>query len=406
MEALPTLQAQANLEAVGDEDTGELLAAMQNALPELQKEQETPGVMTASRDRTGSLLQTFVSIQAPPDGKVQSAGDGILEATFDSNDIVGWFGSFFTWWKKIVPHPWVTAKANPDPLPNTANIALLSDWGTGLYGAPVCAKSIEQAGGYDVVLHLGDVYYSGTESEIKSRFLDLWPKVPGAINRGLNGNHEMYTGGKAYFDIALKAFDQPASYFALQNDHFLVACLDTAYDEHDLHGDQAKWLTDLVAAAGDRKLVLFSHHQPYSLMDVQGPKLVEKLKNLLESKRIHAWYWGHEHHCVIYDAHPEWGLRGRCIGHSGFPEFRKKEWGDAPAAPSWRRLDATADSPGGYVLDGRNDYIQGHETEYAPHGYVTLAFAGATMTEEIHQAGGSVIALPAAQFGTAASAIA
>jgi hypothetical protein len=121
---------------------------------------------------------------------------------------------------------------------------------------------------------------------------------------------------------------------------------------------------------------------------------VAKLQQHLSSGRIHAWYWGHEHHCVVYDAHPAFRLRGRCIGHSGFPAFRKSDWGAAPVNPVWHRLDSTKESPGGVVLDGRNEYIEGHEMEYAPHGYVTLEFENGKMTEFIHQADGKTIELP------------
>lgn len=393
--ALPKLHARARLESTENEGVIDLLRDLENALPLIQAEREQPGVMVTTRDQTSSMLQTFLAQQARQVGKMQSGPSKTLEAKFDSNDILGWFGSFFSWWKKIHPHPWIAGDPAPAAFPDAARIALLADWGTGLYGAPHCAQSIQNdCAGYYMIMHLGDVYYSGNDDEMKGRFLDLWPKVEGALNRGLNGNHEMYTGGKAYFDTALKQFGQSASYFALQNEHWLLACLDTAYADHDLAGDQAAWLTNLIGNAGARKLVLFSHHQPYSLMDVQGPKLVMKLQQHLASGRIHAWYWGHEHHCVVYDAHPTFGLRGRCIGHSGFPEFRKADWCAAPAEPSWRRLDSTTNSPGGHVLDGCNEYIEGHETEYAPHGYVTLEFENNNLTEFIHQADGRVIELP------------
>jgi len=396
-QALPKLNAMARLESAENEGVRVLLRDLQNALPTIQAEPERPGIMVTSRDKTSSLLQTFLAQQAPKTGKVDSAPAGALEAKFDSNDILGWFGSFFTWWKKIKPHPWVAGDPQPAEFPDVARIALMADWGTGLYGAPHCAASIQaDKAGYYMVMHQGDVYYSGTDDEMRSRFLNLWPKVDGALSRGLNGNHEMYTGGDAYFGTALKSFGQPASYFALQNKNWLLACLDTAYADHDLAGDQAAWLTTLIQQAGDRKVVLFSHHQPYSLLDVQGPKLVAKLQQHLAAGRISAWYWGHEHRCVLYDAHETFRLLGRCIGHAGFPEFRKTDWGPAPAQPVWHRLDKTADSPGGFVLDGRNDYITGHETEYGPHGYVTLEFDNDQMTEFVHQADGTVIELPKA----------
>jgi hypothetical protein len=38
----------------------------------------------------------------------------------------------------------------------------------------------------------------------------------------------------------------------------------------------------------------------------------------------------------------------------------------------WRRFEIRNMVPGGLVLDGLNPYIQGHETEYGPHGYMTM----------------------------------
>jgi hypothetical protein len=124
---------------------------------------------------------------------------------------------------------------------------------------------------------------------------------------------------------------------------------------------------------------------------VQGPNLVAKLLSQLQSRRIFAWYWGHEHRCVVYEAHPAWGMLGRCIGHSGFPEFRKDAWGTVPAQPTWLRLPATTDAPAAEVLDGSNPYIKGHEAEYGPHGYVTLEFENKKLTETVHLPDGTQV---------------
>jgi hypothetical protein len=106
--------------------------------------------------------------------------------------------------------------------------------------------------------------------------------------------------------------------FAWQNAHWLLVGLDSAYHEHDLAMNQADWLEGLVAAARNGKVVLFTHHQPYSLIEKQGTKLVEKLSGLLESRRIFAWYWGHEHRCVIYDAREVLALFGGKDERLGF----------------------------------------------------------------------------------------
>jgi hypothetical protein len=132
----------------------------------------------------------------------------------------------------------------------------------------------------------------------------------------------MYSGGKGYFQALSSFFQQPASCFALQNSQWILVCLDTAYQDFNLDEKQVAWVNSIVNAAGTRRLLLFSHHQPFSQLDDQGPNLQIALADLLNTQRIHAWFWGHEHRLVLYDPHPTWGFKGRCIGHGGFPAFR------------------------------------------------------------------------------------
>jgi len=101
-----------------------------------------------------------------------------------------------------------------DQIADKAEIAVMGDWGTNLYGAPVSAASIKAKGGYELLVHLGDIYYSGTKAEVQQRFLQVWPSAAAKLNRALNGNHEMYSGGFAYFDDILPKFQQRSSYFA------------------------------------------------------------------------------------------------------------------------------------------------------------------------------------------------
>ncbi len=90
-----------------------------------------------------------------------------------------------------------------------------------------------------------------------------------------------------------------------------------------------------------------------------------------------AWYWGHEHQCVIYDRHAGYKMYGRCLGNGGIPEPRKPEVMAAPTerqvgATMWKRLSATPDSPPCLALDGPNPDILGEEEKFVPHGYMTL----------------------------------
>ena len=150
------------------------------------------------------------------------------------------------------------------------------------------------------------------------------------MNRTMNGNHEMYTGGHTYFEMMLPKFNQKSSYFAMQNDNWVLIVLDTAYfqsfggQEGNLDNAQMEWLSAIVQAAGHRQVVLFSHHQPFTqLDDNKGGNLLAQLKTYQLADKIFAWYWGHEHRCLLYDPHPTYGFHGRCVGHAAFPESRR-----------------------------------------------------------------------------------
>jgi hypothetical protein len=388
----------ANEEPLDPATEAGLRAQLSDALMRLRAEQGEVGVMTSVQDQFASLLQSRL-LEDPPDNPqilrgVSDPGGPVEEVKYDERDIFGWLGSLFTWWKKIRPQPWQPPPPQPQQVGTgeRLKVALVSDWGTGLYGAPVIARTMAAMSGIDVAMHLGDVYYSGTMTEARERFLNVWPNLPGAVSRTLNGNHEMYTGGEGYFKVMLPAFGQSSSCCAIQNNHFLLVGLDSAYVDHDLTADQVPWLEGLVAQAGGRKVILFSHHQPYSLLDSQGPRLTAKISALLSGGRILAWYWGHEHRCVLYDKHPTWRLHGRCIGHGGYPHFRDT-LSNLPAGPGsmWRRLPAAGLVPGALILDAPNQYIQGEEEKYGANGFVTLELDGSRAHEVVRAPDGTVL---------------
>lgn len=386
---------QSELDSLADTpaESARMLAGFAAALKSLEAADRNPGVLIAPDHKVASLLLSFLAERANEKGEFQVAPMGSKEAKFDSRDWLGWAGIFFKSWRKIRPHDFLPAAAAPDALGDKIRVALLGDWGTGLYGAPVCARAIAQdPKGYGLAVHLGDVYYAGNDDEVQERFLKLWPRNS-AINRALNSNHEMYTGGHAYFDRTLKDFHQTASYFALQNAHWVLVGLDTGYKDHDLAGGQVEWLRNIVSGAGDRKVILLSHHQPFSWFEKDGENLVEKLGDLLSGGKIFAWYWGHEHRCVLYDKHASWGMYGRTVGHGGFPYFRDKVSGlpQAPGMQNWYQLKSGNLVPGGVVLDGPNVYVEGHEREYGPNGYMTLEFDGPRLNEIVQAADGTVL---------------
>ena len=112
----------------------------------------------------------------------------------------------------------------------------------------------------------------------------------------------MYSGGDGYFQALTNFFDQSASCFALENSSWILICLDTAHEDFDLDLKQVAWMRSILAGAGTRKLLLFYHHQPFSQLDSQGPNLQVALADLLNTQRIHTWFWGHEYRLQIYGA--------------------------------------------------------------------------------------------------------
>jgi len=191
------------------------------------------------------------------------------------------------------------------------------------------------------VIHLGDVYYSGFESEDKKRFLNPWPvtgdqAAAGVTSWSLNGNHDMYSGGFGYFrtllaDDRFRAQRSPdgktTSFFRLRSPSWDFVGLDTAWQTDVtsngqiavLQDPQAKYVAD-VAAGSARKLVLFSHHQLVSYYDQGdlGRTLPDKLAPVLTGNRVTAWWWGHEHRAITYGA--DAGVRfPRCLGNGGVP---------------------------------------------------------------------------------------
>ena len=232
-------------------------------------------------------------------------------------------------------------------------IALAGDWGTGTDEAAAVAE-LMTAFMPHYSIHLGDVYFVGDASEVDENFLGiknpaneydpcLWPKgIKGSF--ALNGNHEMYARGIAYFDRMLPALGlnsngkparQKASYFCLQNDYWRIVALDTGYNsigwpliEYVLQPDCAlrpeliHWLRNVVQLQDDdtRGIVLLGHHEYYSAYDHWYPKPAKQLAQFIS--RPVLWFWGHEHRMTIYN---EFGVPGgirafgRCIGHGGMP---------------------------------------------------------------------------------------
>jgi 3',5'-cyclic AMP phosphodiesterase CpdA len=236
--------------------------------------------------------------------------------------------------------------------PKTVEIrsnALVGDWGTGAQPAIQVLKHIA-SWNPDILIHLGDIYYSGTAMECASNFNSLIESVlrsgnPALIAYTLAGNHDMYCGGVGYYDLIKhlnpNPFKQPASFLCLRSadEKWQLLAMDTGLHDYSplgvdeavtfIEDDELEWHCARLKEFPGRT-VLLSHHQLFSAFSPIGkadqngrrsalnPHLFKAFNSLAASGHIAAWFWGHEHTLSIYD--PFAGLqRGRCVGHGAVP---------------------------------------------------------------------------------------
>jgi len=283
-----------------------------------------------------------------------------------------------------------------------ATLALAGDWGTGNPSSRAIATQIA-ALRPDHTIHLGDVYYSGTESEEREKMLGSWPAGTNAAapSFALNGNHEMYSGGSAYFEIVLGNAQFKAqrglSYFALQNANWTLIGLDSAYAAKDYlyqHGDlgvddspQVVWLRATVekARTHGKRIVLLTHHQgldidPERNVVTYEERFWNQVRNAFGGGGPDFWYWGHVHAGIAYKPIAVGGtqVRLRCVGHGGVPyaPFPAPETlGDKGVGVVWAETEQAGDPD---------------EHRRALNGFVTLALDGPHLTESFHDEHGNV----------------
>ena len=224
------------------------------------------------------------------------------------------------------------------PLDNAPiSIAFVSDWGTGTpLARNVMRRIAEQKP--DVLIHLGDVYYSGTHKEMDEHFLSIVREYLPASTRVFNlaGNHDLYAGGAGYYWL-IDELGQPASYFCLRNQHWQILAIGAPPEAGSPHKalsaipsidpQEVQWHQHQIENYADRKTVMLSHYQLFTASGNIGrtpdnrplalnPVLYEAFKPHLAD--IDLWLWGHEHNLIAFE--PYAGLRkGRCIGSGAIP---------------------------------------------------------------------------------------
>jgi calcineurin-like phosphoesterase family protein len=309
----------------------------------------------------------------------------------------------------------ITAPPDGGPL----RMAVAADWGTGTLEAETVAENMKACSPH-CTLHLGDVYYMGEIGEINENCLGtptknyngVWWPTGSLGSFALMGNHEMYSGGQAYFQTFLKTLGllnpnktvkdaQSASYYCLEMGHWLVLGLDTGYHSGGVpvlsalpgvnnipflnvnarfDDKMLAWLKKTMQTlqgegGAKRPVLLLTHHQPMSSFEHAFEKPAEQLAQLgvLNGHEL-VWLYGHEHRLTVYNkqviansltAYP------RCIGHGGMPV----------EVTTLKKPD-----PDILYYDPRKHPIDKDDpnTMVGYNGHVVLLFEGTKLTIEYH----------------------
>ncbi|MFC6645965.1 metallophosphoesterase family protein [Granulicella cerasi] len=309
---------------------------LMDSIKNVEEESQPQGHAFHSREDAAGIIQSSFEANVMPELQGFSEGNPIVWIPAGIKGILEHLNGKFPFQK--------ATKASRIEIPNKCKIALLGDWGADNDHAKNVAA---QAMTYnpDYVIHLGDIYYSGSSSECET-FLKNWPlkgedgKPAKAKSFALNGNHEMYSLGKPYFTMVLPAFGQEASYFTLYNEHWQFQGLDTAYVPFSISGgcvdDRLKvqwdWLKQSITENPAKRNILLSHNQPVSahLSElVAAQALMNEARQLLQETRlgaIYGWFFGHEHRCTVYRDDVTSALfRARLIGNGAIGHHPQEE---------------------------------------------------------------------------------
>ena len=351
-------------------------------------------------ERCADLLVSYVIAWAMDDTYRMNQVRG--EWQDNDCDVLGWMQAVDDWlayyWDGAEPRYVPPADGGPQPfaLPpaapsdGTLRVGILGDWGTGEDEArAVLDQLMRQAP--DVVVHVGDVYYAGTEDEQQNNFLGPLADARRAHGRdvpvyALPGNHDYYSGGAGFYGMLARlnqgvpnASVQANSFFCLRNDAWQLQGMDTGYNDSDLlrvaeditwlRDDEAAWHAQQLASAGGRRVILLSHHQLFSAFEQiggawQNPYLTGSLAAWMgadPAPDVAAWLWGHEHVLQVYQVPGSLPVLGRCVGNGAFPVFTDSGYTPGtttiPLQPATSSPDGCIPFPHGFVQSQPDDLV-------------------------------------------------
>ncbi|MEO6632617.1 MAG: metallophosphoesterase [Mucilaginibacter sp.] len=300
-------------------------------------------------------------------------------------------------------------------IPENARIALIGDFGTGLPDATIMLMALIRELQPDFIIHLGDIYYSGTEAECEvytQVFSDAFTRLgisPIPVF-SIPGNHEYLSEGLGFFKhvIGMNAnnnlgnYNQEASYFCLRTaeNNWQLLGMDTGLNSVEgnvftiltnayppaLQPSEVLWHANKLDNFGG-KTILLSHHQLFSASAVIDSKTKTYINPHLQAtfakyyKQVAAWFWGHEHILGIFaDDTKQTGLaKGRLVGNSGYEEWGGEDAYNTVANPAYPYLSPVVKVDTDAVTWKSKTY------QFYEHGFALIQLQGAAATVDYYQ---------------------
>ncbi len=332
-----------------------LLAAQTRQAPPMPADIPRQALLISSalngdQDSTLANLSPGLFIDVGPNGEIWGTGK------YEELD-PGWAEAAAVWLEYFLKPKahFIPGPPAVIPIPSHLTIAIAGDWGTGDWRTkanPAPSTDVKRHMAFlqpDLTIHLGDTYYAGTPEQEKYLLADLWPEGKlGALS--LNSNHEMYSGAEGYFGTVLAnekfKFQNGSSFFALQNDDWVIIGLDTAYyaKEENLYldgalfrpggaQDQVTFVRNLLGNLNNRKVIILSHHEGLSLDGSSHTALWDQVMAPFGPGAPYCWYWGHSHAAAVYSMQASPNTLCRCCGHGAIP------WGFAKVLDKNPKVD-------------------------------------------------------------------
>jgi hypothetical protein len=285
-------------------------------------------------------------------------------------------------------------------LPADARVAIIGDWGTGLDDAIELVKNIVRRYNPTVIIHLGDIYYSGTPDECSLAFVEALAEA-GADNIPvftIPGNHDYYALGYGFYPMlkrlnpGIQGAEQQASYFCLRtvDGGYQFLAMDTGYNDANprdqldpayagpwLQPTEVQWHIDKLSHF-EGATILLSHHQLYSTnaklngsvsehagLPYLNSYLYQAFWPYLQTK-VAVWIWGHEHNFALYEPGLLQLQQGVLLGCSAYEELTAA----SPYVQNYPEIPYQS-VPGGWQL-GTNTDPNG--TGYYNHAFAILDF--------------------------------